>query len=1083
MVTLTVDKLDPTVMKEPEPKRGIYNGVAQDLIEPGSAANGTMMYSLEKDGEYLPASPARANVDTYVVWYKVVGDENYNDLGPFSVEAAIQPYLVSVAPEAMTYNGTQSFTVVLDGVHNETVVATLKPYSRDAGIYEYAADAGEGKYTVELSSGNYAVERGDTLIINKLQAMLVWKHPLVFIHDNKPHEVTAAVSNAIEGDAVELIYQTDFANKITNSATDVGDYNAVVERLGNDNYTLNGVQNTSQRWYIIEKNENYVLSADRSEEIVYGDVLNLTFVISPDALREYPGGHVVFFVNDEAIGNPDNISENAGGMVATRTVKITSANNFSAGANTVTAIYSDNENDPHGFDAVSVRGIPKPIKAEITGDVTKPYDGNAVAANLVLGLIGVEDCDEKAVTIAADSFTYNSQNVNEATTITANQVALSGARSGNYALTTPVETAGRMTAKVVRLEWSGFEGLVYTGNPVNVTAVATELIPGDQCGVIVADDGREINAGSYHATALRLDNANYALPEEREQPYTIEPMALHIPEQSVVYNGTNRLTVENLPVGVENEAVTVMLVASAADVGVYAYGSGEQSYTATVTNTNYRIVGGGMLHITPATPAVVWPSVDKIVYVNDLPLTLGDLSGGSATGVNNVSLNGDFIIDQGALRSWDSSGAYLFQVVFKPESANYINVTGSMLIVVDKRIVASVEPQAAITDKQYGTELMDLSLPTAVTITTADGKTFENVPVIWSGYHPYTLTEQTLTGTLDLRGIAQEVENPQNLTVSIMVKLLWLNAETVDFPDKAATYSGSPIRHGIDGNITGVAGISYTYEGKDGTVYGPSSSAPTNAGTYAVTAVFAMESGYPQINAMTVTLTINQAPFFITEQIVTYNGTTRFVVYDVPTGINDEKITFTIITTSADVGEYIYGRGAWTYTASITDPNYIIMGGKRLTIIAPEHQTGGLTVRKQVTGENGDRQAEFAFMVMLSDTNVSGTYGNMVFNNGVATFMLKHDESITATGLPAGVRYSVVEQTANQDGYVTTTVNESGVITADTTVLAVFVNARDTADIPGTGDDSHIEWWLALMGISVWALIAAGFGLTRKKRQ
>lgn len=195
-------------------------------------------------------------------------------------------------------------------------------------------------------------------------------------------------------------------------------------------------------------------------------------------------------------------------------------------------------------------------------------------------------------------------------------------------------------------------------------------------------------------------------------------------------------------------------------------------------------------------------------------------------------------------------------------------MTGSMLIMVDKRIVASVEPQAAITDKQYGTELMDLGLPTAVTITTADGKTFENVPVIWSGYHPYTLTEQTLTGTLDLHGIAQEVENPQNLTVSIMVKLLWLNAETVDFPDKVATYSGSPISHGIDGNITGVAGISYTYEGKDSTVYGPSSSAPINAGTYAVTAVFAMESGYPQINAMTATLTINQAPFFITEQIV-----------------------------------------------------------------------------------------------------------------------------------------------------------------------------------------------------------------------
>ncbi|MCH5288035.1 MAG: hypothetical protein J1E43_11515, partial [Christensenellaceae bacterium] len=465
MVTLPVNKVNPTMMKEPEPKGGVYNGVAQELVEPGIAANGTMMYSLEKDGEYLPDSPARANADNYTVWYKVVGDENHNDLGPFSVEVTIRPYPVSIASQTVTYNGTQSFTVVLEGVNNETVVANLKPYSKDAGVYTYAAEEEGGKYTVGLSSSNYAVENGGELLINKLQAVLHWRHPLVFIHDNQPHEVAAVVSNAVEGDAVELLYQTDLANKITNSATDEGSYTAVVERLENSNYTLDGVQNASQRWYIIEKNENYKLSADRSEEIVYGDVLNLAFTISSDALREYPDGQIVFLVNGEKIGEPDNTSEAAGGLIATKAVKMTSANNFSAGANTVMAIYSDAEDGPHGFDAVSVWVIPKPIKAEVTGNAAKTYDGNDVAANLILELDGVEDCDEKAVTVAADSFTYSSKNVNEAATIIANQVVLSGARSGNYTLTSPVETVGRITARAVRLEWSGYEGLVYTGTP------------------------------------------------------------------------------------------------------------------------------------------------------------------------------------------------------------------------------------------------------------------------------------------------------------------------------------------------------------------------------------------------------------------------------------------------------------------------------------------------------------------------------------------------------------------------------------------------------------------------------------------
>ena len=48
-------------------------------------------------------------------------------------------------------------------------------------------------------------------------------------------------------------------------------------------------------------------------------------------------------------------------------------------------------------------------------------------------------------------------------------------------------------------------------------------------------------------------------------------------------------------------------------------------------------------------------------------------------------------------------------------------------------------------DKPYGTALEELGLPGTVTITTVDGKTFDKIPVTWSGYDPNTLEEQTLT--------------------------------------------------------------------------------------------------------------------------------------------------------------------------------------------------------------------------------------------------------------------------------------------------------------------------------------------------
>lgn len=167
----------------------------------------------------------------------------------------------------------------------------------------------------------------------------------------------------------------------------------------------------------------------------------------------------------------------------------------------------------------------------------------------------------------------------------------------------------------------------------------------------------------------------------------------------------------------------------------------------------------------------------------------------------------------------------------------------------------------------------------------------------------------------------------------------------------------------------------------------------------------------------------------------------------------------------------------------MADTNYIIVGGKLLTIIAPEIQTGGVTVRKEVTGKGGDTQTGFAFKVTLSDSSLSGTYGEMVFINGIATFTLKHGESKTATGLPAGVRYSVIKQTANQDGYATTAMGESGTIAENTTKTAVFVNARDAADVPQTGDDSHIEWWLALMSVSLMVLLVSEFGWTRREQK
>ena len=61
----------------------------------------------------------------------------------------------------------------------------------------------------------------------------------------------------------------------------------------------------------------------------------------------------------------------------------------------------------------------------------------------------------------------------------------------------------------------------------------------------------------------------------------------------------------------------------------------------------------------------------------------------------------------------------------------------------------------------------------------------------------------------------------------------------------------------------------------------------------------------------------------------------------------------------------------------------------------PEPATGSLKVSKTVAGNDGDTSKAFHFTVTLSNTSLSGTYGDMTFENGVASNMGK------ASPLPA----------------------------------------------------------------------------------
>ncbi|MBP3428075.1 MAG: sortase B protein-sorting domain-containing protein, partial [Clostridia bacterium] len=133
-----------------------------------------------------------------------------------------------------------------------------------------------------------------------------------------------------------------------------------------------------------------------------------------------------------------------------------------------------------------------------------------------------------------------------------------------------------------------------------------------------------------------------------------------------------------------------------------------------------------------------------------------------------------------------------------------------------------------------------------------------------------------------------------------------------------------------------------------------------------------------------------------------------------------------------------------------------------------EIEYGSLTVKKTITGDAADKTKKFTFRVTL-DQQLTGEYGEMTFENGVATFKLGHNETITATDLPEGVGYTVTE--LDSADYVVTCTYETGTIQAKKTVTATFINNREKGTVPKTGDDSHLGLYAVMLAMSSAAML------------
>ena len=210
----------------------------------------------------------------------------------------------------------------------------------------------------------------------------------------------------------------------------------------------------------------------------------------------------------------------------------------------------------------------------------------------------------------------------------------------------------------------------------------------------------------------------------------------------------------------------------------------------------------------------------------------------------------------------------------------------------------------------------------------------------------------------------------------------------------------------------------------------------------------------------------------------------------------DENVTYDATVFEVDVSVMVNEDGSLytTVTVSVAENTH---KPEKIAFVNVR-KTGSLCVAKEVRGDAGDQEREWHFTITLSEA-LTGLYDGVWFDLGTAHITLRHGETLTIGGLPAGLDYEVTEDEANADGYVTTSDGAKGTIGDGTTSDITFVNEKNTVPpepttspavtkgpnttpdkttapisptTPKTGDDSNLMLWIGLAAVSLIAIVA-----------
>ena len=244
-VTVVMAKANSTFSKLPSDPDLHYTGEMQALLIAGETTCGTIWYKLD-DGEWTTTIPTEINAVGHNVYYKIVGDDNHNDL----VDDETQKLYVTIAranalvtaPTAktgLTYNGENQPLVNAGSATGASIEYKLGADGEWTQTLPTATNAGE--YTVYykfVANANYTADEAEvqlTITIAKAEAQVTAptaKTGLTYSGEAQ----TLVNAGSADGATIEYKLGDGEYSETIPVAINAGKYNVYYKFVANANY-------------------------------------------------------------------------------------------------------------------------------------------------------------------------------------------------------------------------------------------------------------------------------------------------------------------------------------------------------------------------------------------------------------------------------------------------------------------------------------------------------------------------------------------------------------------------------------------------------------------------------------------------------------------------------------------------------------------------------------------------------------------------------------------------------------------------------------------------------------------------------